>query len=47
MKILGDWNWYLPSWLEWIPHVGSGADPREPEPGFEPADKPSGKPAAA
>ncbi len=47
MKILGDWNWYLPSWLEWIPHVGSGADPREPEPGFEPADEPSGKPAAA
>ena len=47
MRILGDWNWYLPSWLEWIPHVGSGGDPREPEPGFEPADEPSGKPAAA
>ncbi len=20
MKLLGDWNWYLPKWLEWIPH---------------------------
>src|SRR4051794_34864383 len=21
MKLLGDWNWYLPNWLEWLPHV--------------------------
>ena len=21
MKLLGDLNWYLPSWLEWIPKV--------------------------
>jgi uncharacterized membrane protein YdfJ with MMPL/SSD domain len=21
MKLLGDWNWYLPSWLEWIPRI--------------------------
>jgi uncharacterized membrane protein YdfJ with MMPL/SSD domain len=20
MKLLGDWNWYLPKWLEWLPH---------------------------
>ncbi len=20
MKLLGDWNWYLPSWLQWLPH---------------------------
>ena len=28
MKLLGDWNWYLPKWLEWLPHVGpeDGAD---------------------
>ena len=26
MKLLGDWNWYLPSWLGWLPEVG-----REPE----------------
>ena len=19
MKVLGDWNWYLPRWLDWIP----------------------------
>ena len=19
MKLLGDWNWYLPSWLAWLP----------------------------
>ncbi len=22
MKLLGDWNWYLPGWLEWLPRVG-------------------------
>jgi RND superfamily putative drug exporter len=27
MKLLGDWNWWLPSWLEWLPHF----DPSEPE----------------
>jgi RND superfamily putative drug exporter len=21
MALLGDWNWYLPRWLEWLPHV--------------------------
>ncbi|MDA1348710.1 MAG: MMPL family transporter [Chloroflexi bacterium] len=21
MKLLGDWNWYLPVWLEWLPKV--------------------------
>ncbi|HEX5780749.1 MAG TPA: MMPL family transporter [Solirubrobacteraceae bacterium] len=20
MTLLGDWNWYLPRWLEWLPH---------------------------
>ncbi|HET9322676.1 MAG TPA: MMPL family transporter [Gaiellaceae bacterium] len=24
MKLLGDWNWYLPKWLEWIPHFEHG-----------------------
>jgi RND superfamily putative drug exporter len=23
MKLLGDWNWYLPSWLEWLPRFDS------------------------
>jgi uncharacterized membrane protein YdfJ with MMPL/SSD domain len=21
MKLLGDWNWYLPSWLHWLPKL--------------------------
>jgi RND superfamily putative drug exporter len=24
MKLLGDWNWYLPRWLEWMPHFEHG-----------------------
>jgi uncharacterized membrane protein YdfJ with MMPL/SSD domain len=23
MKLLGDWNWYLPSWLEWLPRLNA------------------------
>jgi RND superfamily putative drug exporter len=31
MKLLGDWNWYLPSWLEWLPRFDvSEADPEPP-----------------
>jgi uncharacterized membrane protein YdfJ with MMPL/SSD domain len=26
MKLLGDWNWYLPSWLEWLPRVDEGTE---------------------
>jgi RND superfamily putative drug exporter len=26
MKLLGDWNWYLPSWLEWLPRVSAEGD---------------------
>jgi RND superfamily putative drug exporter len=25
MKMLGEWNWYLPSWLGWLPHVSLDA----------------------
>ena len=28
MKLLGDWNWYLPSWLEWLPHFGGEKRPQ-------------------
>jgi uncharacterized membrane protein YdfJ with MMPL/SSD domain len=21
MKLLGDWNWYLPGWLQWLPRI--------------------------
>jgi len=34
MKLLGRWNWYLPSWLEWLPNVHvEGAEPRRLETG--------------
>ncbi len=26
MKLLGDWNWYLPNWLEWLPKVSSSEE---------------------
>jgi RND superfamily putative drug exporter len=34
MKLLGDWNWYLPKWLEWLPHFehGEKLDPVEAPP---------------
>jgi len=27
MKLLGDWNWYLPSWLEWLPRLEPEEEP--------------------
>ena len=40
MKLLGDWNWYLPSWLEWLPRIGGEGDAPAP-----PADPPASDPA--
>jgi RND superfamily putative drug exporter len=31
MKLLGDWNWYMPRWLEWLPNLSAEAGPREAE----------------
>jgi hypothetical protein len=32
MKLLGDWNWYLPPVLNWLPHLGiEGAPAHQPE----------------
>ena len=31
MKLLGDWNWYLPRWLEWLPRVEPGEPSAAPE----------------
>lgn len=29
MKLLGEWNWYLPRWLKWLPTLRlEGAPPR-------------------
>jgi uncharacterized membrane protein YdfJ with MMPL/SSD domain len=40
MKLLGDWNWYLPSWLEWLPNL-------EHERSAEPAPEAAPAPAQA
>jgi uncharacterized membrane protein YdfJ with MMPL/SSD domain len=36
MKLLGDWNWYLPKWLEWLPQV-KPEESAAPAPAAEPA----------
>ena len=42
MKLLGKWNWYLPSWLEWLPKgpaldaEGLPPTPEEPRPARAP-----------
>ena len=44
MKLLGDWNWYLPSWLEWLPSISAGeAAETVPESGRPARGYPSGK----
>jgi uncharacterized membrane protein YdfJ with MMPL/SSD domain len=40
MALLGDWNWYLPRWLRWLPALSHGAETTAPvttEPAPEPA----------
>jgi uncharacterized membrane protein YdfJ with MMPL/SSD domain len=33
MKLLGDWNWYLPRWLRWLPSITvEGRAPSRPLP---------------
>jgi len=36
MKLLGDWNWYLPTWLEWLPDLGVSEVDTPPETGSSP-----------
>jgi putative drug exporter of the RND superfamily len=38
MKLLGDWNWYLPGWLQWLPHVGAEGDAAPPAGPTEPPE---------
>jgi uncharacterized membrane protein YdfJ with MMPL/SSD domain len=26
MKLLGEWNWYLPTWLAWLPSLAPEGD---------------------
>jgi uncharacterized membrane protein YdfJ with MMPL/SSD domain len=31
MKLLGEWNWYMPDWLRWVPSLApEGESPRPP-----------------
>ena len=32
MKLLGDWNWYLPRWLEWLPQLNGASEHRSARP---------------
>ena len=36
MTLLGDWNWYLPRSLGWLPKIGIGE-----RPGAEPGARPT------
>ncbi len=37
MKLLGDRNWYLPNWLEWLPSLGpESGQPSTPQPVAQP-----------
>jgi uncharacterized membrane protein YdfJ with MMPL/SSD domain len=31
MKLLGEWNWYLPQWLQWLPQPAVDGGPARPE----------------
>ena len=42
MKLLGDWNWYLPKWLEWLPRLE-----HEESPARAPHAPPEAAPAPA
>jgi uncharacterized membrane protein YdfJ with MMPL/SSD domain len=37
MKLLGDRNWYLPSWLQWLPRLEHEAPAPAPEPALQQA----------
>jgi uncharacterized membrane protein YdfJ with MMPL/SSD domain len=45
MKLLGDRNWYLPKWLEWLPKLEHGAEAPQgkPAPTAQPALRPAGR----
>jgi RND superfamily putative drug exporter len=55
MRLLGDWNWYLPQWLEWLPNVALGeggseaaqpaGQPTEARPAYQPVSAPVSAPA--
>jgi len=40
MQLLGERNWYLPRWLDWLPHVEVEGAHREQAPEPLPASQP-------
>ena len=44
MKLLGDWNWYLPKWLEWLPKGPALEGSPEPVEPAEPAEPQRARP---
>jgi putative drug exporter of the RND superfamily len=38
MKLLGDWNWYLPRWLNWLPTLDHGESVTASEPALAAAN---------
>ena len=50
MKLLGDWNWYLPKWLEWLPKgpaLEGSPEPVTPEAPEHAPVRPDPRPAEA
>jgi RND superfamily putative drug exporter len=41
MRLLGDWNWWMPRFLSWIPRVTIEGESDEPEVPPEPASAPA------
>jgi uncharacterized membrane protein YdfJ with MMPL/SSD domain len=42
MRLLGEWNWWLPTWLRWLPRVTIEGDVHEvPEASTRPHDEPA------
>jgi RND superfamily putative drug exporter len=37
MQMLGDWNWYLPSWLQWLPKIHVEGGEPAPVPALQPS----------
>ena len=42
MKLLGDRNWYLPKWLQWLPKLNVEGHVEEPRPVLVPEAEPVG-----
>jgi uncharacterized membrane protein YdfJ with MMPL/SSD domain len=44
MELLGDWNWYLPRWLQWLPKPAGEMSPDDEAGQDRPARQPEAKP---